>query len=291
VFWPDGSGMKLTGLLYFPTTTVRFQGNPGATCTLLIASRVGTKEAPASRPRIAPAQGSAAGRRSTLPSSSNEIVVRRDRETGRRLRLCALCSACCGGSVAAEFAVMAPILLLIIGAMADFGSVIRQSAALAGATRIGAEYARFHPADLTGIKGTMQNSMSFSPPLSFPANFSKAAKCDERDRHRLQPVVCNGRPSRPQPRLNADQCTSGRGTARILAGASEFSEFDDRDTPAVIDARPPRYFTDQGATAVEASIILSALLLLIIGSNRVRARLVDRKHDAARCSGGRSLWR
>jgi hypothetical protein len=37
-----GSGMKLTGLLYFPTTTVQFQGNPGATCTLLIASRVGT---------------------------------------------------------------------------------------------------------------------------------------------------------------------------------------------------------------------------------------------------------
>ena len=34
--------MTLTGLLYFPTTKVRFQGNPGATCTLLIASRVGT---------------------------------------------------------------------------------------------------------------------------------------------------------------------------------------------------------------------------------------------------------
>jgi len=37
-----GSTMTLTGLLYFPTTKVRFQGNPGATCTLLIASRVGT---------------------------------------------------------------------------------------------------------------------------------------------------------------------------------------------------------------------------------------------------------
>jgi Flp pilus assembly protein TadG len=37
-----GSGMSLTGLLYFPTTKVRFQGNPGATCTVLIASRVGT---------------------------------------------------------------------------------------------------------------------------------------------------------------------------------------------------------------------------------------------------------
>jgi hypothetical protein len=35
-----GSTMNLTGLLYFPATTVRFQGNPGATCTLLIAGRV-----------------------------------------------------------------------------------------------------------------------------------------------------------------------------------------------------------------------------------------------------------
>ena len=38
-----GSTIKLTGLLYFPTTKVQFQGNPGATCTLLIAGRVGTE--------------------------------------------------------------------------------------------------------------------------------------------------------------------------------------------------------------------------------------------------------
>jgi len=37
-----GSGMNLTGLLYFPTTKVRFQGNSGAICTLLIAGRVET---------------------------------------------------------------------------------------------------------------------------------------------------------------------------------------------------------------------------------------------------------
>ena len=32
--------MNLTGLLYFPKTTVGFQGNPSATCTLLIAKQV-----------------------------------------------------------------------------------------------------------------------------------------------------------------------------------------------------------------------------------------------------------
>src|ERR1700724_3120776 len=36
-----GSGMNLTGLLYFPKTKVQFQGHPDATCTLLIAGRVG----------------------------------------------------------------------------------------------------------------------------------------------------------------------------------------------------------------------------------------------------------
>jgi Flp pilus assembly protein TadG len=40
-----GSSMNLTGLLYFPTTEVRFGGDPGATCTLLIASRVGIDRA------------------------------------------------------------------------------------------------------------------------------------------------------------------------------------------------------------------------------------------------------
>jgi hypothetical protein len=35
-----GPTMNFTGLLYFPTTTVAFQGNPQATCTLLIAQQI-----------------------------------------------------------------------------------------------------------------------------------------------------------------------------------------------------------------------------------------------------------
>ena len=93
-------------------------------------------------------------------------------ENRQRPGLCALRSPGCRGSVAAEFAVVAPIILLVTAAIADLGSLAKQSAALAGATRIGAEYARFHPADPTGIKDTMQNSMNFNPPLSFPASFS-----------------------------------------------------------------------------------------------------------------------
>jgi hypothetical protein len=74
---------------------------------------------------------------------------------------------------------MAPIIALMIAAVADLGSLIRQSVALAGATRIGAEYARFKPADFAGIKDAMQNSMSFSPPLSFPASFPQSCQCDD----------------------------------------------------------------------------------------------------------------
>lgn len=105
--------------------------------------------------------------------------MRGNSENGRHRRLCARHSAGCRGSVTAEFAITAPIILLIIAATADFGSLIKQSAALAGATRIGAEYARFHSADWTGIKDAMQHSMSFNPPLSFPAGFPQSCECDD----------------------------------------------------------------------------------------------------------------
>jgi Flp pilus assembly protein TadG len=105
--------------------------------------------------------------------------MRRDSRIRQHPRFCAFRSADCRGSVAAEFAAVAPIILLVTAAIVDLGSLAKQSAALAGATRIGAEYARFHPADTTGIKDAMQNSMNFSPPLSFPASFGQSCECDD----------------------------------------------------------------------------------------------------------------
>ncbi len=105
--------------------------------------------------------------------------MRRGSEVGKPPLLAALRLSGCRGSVAAEFALVAPIVLLLTAGMADFGALAKQSAALAGATRIGAEYARFHSADTTGIKETMQNSMNFSPPLSFPARFPQSCECDD----------------------------------------------------------------------------------------------------------------
>jgi hypothetical protein len=86
----------------------------------------------------------------------------------------------CDGSAAVEFALVAPVILVITAGIVDFGLLTTKAAALAGATRIGGEYARLHPADTTGIQNAMQNSMSFSPPLTFPASFPQTCECDDR---------------------------------------------------------------------------------------------------------------
>jgi Flp pilus assembly protein TadG len=98
----------------------------------------------------------------------------------RRAQRCALGSATCDGSVAAEFALVTPLILLIAAGIADFGMLAKKSAALAGTTRIGAAYARLHPAETAGIQSSMQRSTSFMPGLSFPASFPQSCECDDR---------------------------------------------------------------------------------------------------------------
>jgi Flp pilus assembly protein TadG len=86
----------------------------------------------------------------------------------------------CIGSVAAEFALVAPTLILIAAGVADFGMLTSNSTTLTATTHIGAEYARLHPADTEGIQNAMQSSMSFTPALSFPASFLRSCECDDR---------------------------------------------------------------------------------------------------------------
>ena len=86
----------------------------------------------------------------------------------------------CDGSVAAEFALVTPMILLIAAGIADFGMLAKKSAALAGTTRIGAEYARLYPADTAGIQNSMRSSMSFIPALGFPASFPQSCECDDK---------------------------------------------------------------------------------------------------------------
>ena len=83
------------------------------------------------------------------------------------------------GSAAAEFALVAPAIILIVAGISDFGMLAANSAALAATTRIGAEYARGHPADISGIQNSMQNAMRSTPPLVFPASFPQSCECDD----------------------------------------------------------------------------------------------------------------
>ena len=82
------------------------------------------------------------------------------------------------GSAAAEKLLGAKSIEKAIEIQTDYAKSAYESF-VAGATRIGAEYARFHSADLTGIKDAMQTSMNFNPPLSFPASFPQSCECDD----------------------------------------------------------------------------------------------------------------
>jgi hypothetical protein len=94
------------------------------------------------------------------------------------------------GSVAAEFALMAPLLVLIATGIADFGMLAARSAGLAATARIGAGYARTYPDDTSGIQHAMQSATSFGPPLtfpaSFPASFPRSCECDDET-----PITCS----------------------------------------------------------------------------------------------------
>lgn len=96
------------------------------------------------------------------------------------------------GTALIEFALAAPILVALVLGIADFGMLAAKNAALEGATRVGAEYARNNPTcsqgDLTGsncttgIENAMQNSGNFSPALTFPTSsptFSVSCQCDD----------------------------------------------------------------------------------------------------------------
>jgi Flp pilus assembly protein TadG len=91
----------------------------------------------------------------------------------------------CRGSVAAEFAIAAPVVIAIAVGIADFGSLATESSELASAVRIGAEYARLYPLDTRGIQKSVQDTMSLASALSFPASFPQSCECDD-----ATPITC-----------------------------------------------------------------------------------------------------
>jgi hypothetical protein len=80
----------------------------------------------------------------------------------------------------------APVVVLIAVGIADFGMLALKSAGLVAATRVGAEYARVYPLDVSGIQRSTQSAMSFAPPLTFPVSFPRRCECDD-----ASPIACN----------------------------------------------------------------------------------------------------
>lgn len=95
------------------------------------------------------------------------------------------------GTALVEFALAAPILVALVLGIADFGLLAANTAALEGATRVGAEYARNNStcqADVTGsscttgIENAMSSAQNFSSPLIFPSSsppFLVSCQCDD----------------------------------------------------------------------------------------------------------------
>jgi Flp pilus assembly protein TadG len=95
------------------------------------------------------------------------------------------------GTALVEFALAAPILVTLVLGIADFGLLAAKNAALEGATRVGAEYARDNStcqsniqatSCISGIKTAMQSGGNFSPALTFPSSsppFPASCECDD----------------------------------------------------------------------------------------------------------------
>ena len=96
-----------------------------------------------------------------------------------------LCAVRTRGSVAAEFALTAPAIILLASGVVDFGMLATKSAGLTATTRVGAEYARVYPDDAAGIRNAMQRAMRFAPALTFPASFARSCECNDRT-----PIAC-----------------------------------------------------------------------------------------------------
>ena len=93
------------------------------------------------------------------------------------------------GTALVEFALAAPILVTLVLGIADFGMLAAKNAALEGATRVGAEYARNNSTTckdvtsascISGIKTAMQSAVNAT--LTFPSSsppFPESCECDD----------------------------------------------------------------------------------------------------------------
>jgi Flp pilus assembly protein TadG len=106
------------------------------------------------------------------------------------------------GNAAVEFALLAPILALLIAGLADYGEAVDISTELNMAARAGAQYATHYPSDTAGITSVVQNSTK-NPSASFTVTAVTPTPSTG-----SQPTYCTCSDSSPAL-ANQIDCTTG----------------------------------------------------------------------------------
>jgi Flp pilus assembly protein TadG len=91
------------------------------------------------------------------------------------LRLSRL-SGDCQGNTAVEFALMLPVLLILVGGLIEFGAAMYAASSLESAARAGAHYAFAKGLDQPGIEQAVKNASSI-PPEKLTVVSSMSCEC------------------------------------------------------------------------------------------------------------------
>ena len=81
------------------------------------------------------------------------------------------------GNMAVEFALLLPPVLILLGGLIEFGSVMYASSSLESAARAGAHYAFEKGLDKPGIEQAVKNASTY-PPEKLTVASSMACECD-----------------------------------------------------------------------------------------------------------------
>jgi Flp pilus assembly protein TadG len=100
----------------------------------------------------------------------------------RRLR------AAQSGNAAVEFALLVPIVMILLAGLFDYGMVVRLSMQLNSAARAGVQYATIYPADTDGVQRAARNSVNDSSMTVFTPDVF--CTCGSSTASRLS--TCNG---------------------------------------------------------------------------------------------------
>lgn len=81
------------------------------------------------------------------------------------------------GNMAVEFALLLPAVLILLGGLIEFGSVMYASSSLESAARAGAHYAFEKGLDKPGIEQAVKNASTY-PPEKLTVASSMACECE-----------------------------------------------------------------------------------------------------------------